>query len=50
MTVFALHLITTMNREWDRGKDRANIRQRDDEYYSEGKRRKHNDGVSSFVL
>lgn len=46
------------NREWDQGKDgwadpswndyaqRGNMRGREEDYYSEGKRRKFNDGVS----
>ena len=48
------------NREWDQGKDTwaangqwdeggssGNVRERDDDYYGEGKRRKFNDGVRS---
>jgi hypothetical protein len=51
------------DREWDRGKDywqqddysswndgsRGNTRVRDDDCYTEGKRRKYNNGVSLFV-
>lgn len=46
------------NREWDQGKDswsgastwhegtgKGNVRQRDDDFYAEGKRRKFNNGV-----
>jgi hypothetical protein len=49
------------NREWDRGKEawndqswnndyaaHGNVRERDEEYYSEGKRRKYNDGVRDW--
>lgn len=48
------------NREWDKGKEawqdqnwndhnaRGNVRGRDEDYYGEGKRRKHNDGVRSL--
>ena len=53
------HLLTTMayNRDWDKGKDywpdqgywpadgRGNVRGREDDYYGDGKRRKHNNGV-----
>ena len=47
------------NREWDKGKDgwndhswndypsRGNVRGREDDYYSEGKRRRFNNGVRS---
>ena len=51
------------DREWDRGKDywqqedypswndgpRGNTRGRDDDYHTEGKRRKYNNGVRLFV-
>lgn len=51
------------DREWDRGKDywqqddysswndgpRGNTRGRDDDHYTEGKRRKYNNGVRLFL-
>jgi hypothetical protein len=51
--------VMAYNREWDRGKDNWNdenwngggpsyARQRDDEYYGDGKRRKFNNGVSGL--